>query len=160
MKFKTVKLKKLNAEYKKLDLNVGTLGIIISESDGKALTMFINSLNKGDFLVANVNKSDLQVTDIVLPNNICAELEEYIEKNANKIVNKTTFKKIPFDECDYVQLIVEKRQYAKFGLHKGATGVVASNKATTNKILVDFGIDSQDFDGFVCVDFEDIKKVQ
>ena len=73
--------------------------------------------------------------------------------------NKTNFNEIPFQECDQVELIVKKERYAKFGLQKGDIGIVASNKAKKNKILVDFGNQTEQFDGFVLVDFEDIKKV-
>ena len=86
-------------------------------------------------------------------------LEEYIENNADKISNKTNFEAIPFKECDYVELIVEKEKYSKYGLRKGDRGIIASNKATKNKILVDFGKETEDFDGFISVDFNDIKKV-
>lgn len=107
-----------------------------------------------------MSETDLIITDMVLPSNLCAELEEYIENNADKISNKTNFKAIPFNECDEVELIVEKEKYIKFGIRKGDKVIIASNKATKNKILVDFGKETEDFDGFVSVDFEDIKKIE
>ena len=122
--------------------------------------MFFNNVNQGDYLMLVMNKADLTITDMILPNNLCVELEEYIENNADKIANKTNFEVIPFKECDYVELIVEKEKYSKYGLHKGDRGIIASNKATKNKILVDFGNETQDFDGFISVDFEDVKKVE
>lgn len=106
-----------------------------------------------------MNKADLTITDMILPNNLCAELEEYIENNANKIAEKTKFEEIPFNECNQVELIVDKEKYSKYGLHKGDRGIVASNKVTKNKILVDFGKETEDFDGFISVDFEDLRKV-
>ena len=105
-----------------------------------------------------MSETDLIITDMVLPSNLCAELEEHIENNADKISNKTNFKAIPFNECDEVELIVEKEKYIKFGIRKGDKGIIASNKATKNKILVDFGKETEDFDGFVSVNLEDIKK--
>ena len=121
--------------------------------------MFFNNVNQGDYLMLVMNKADLTITDMILPNNLCVELEEYIENNADKIANKTNFEVIPFKECDYVELIVEKEKYSKYGLRKGDRGVIALNKATKNKILVDFGKETEDYDGFVSVDFEDLKKV-
>ena len=53
-----------------------------------------------------------------------------------------------------------KEKYSKYGIHKGDRGIIASNKATKNKILVDFGKEAEDFDGFISVDFEDVKKVE
>lgn len=160
MKYKIVKLKNLKEEYKKLTLSKDSLGIILNEKNSQCLIMFFNNVNQGDYLVLVMSKADLEITDMVLPNNLCSELEEYIENNADKIASKTNFEDIPFNECDYVELVVEKEKYSKYGLRKGDRGVIASNKATKNKILVDFGKEAEDFDGFVSVDFSDIKKVE
>lgn len=97
---------------------------------------------------------------MVLPEKLSSELEEYIQNNADKIANKTNFEEIPFNEYDQVELIVDKEKYSKYGLRKGDKGIIASNKATKNKVLVDFGKETEDFDGFISVDFEDIKKVE
>ena len=122
--------------------------------------MFFNNVNQGDYLMLVMNKIDLTITDMILPNNLCVELEEYIENNADKIANKTNFEVSPFNECDEVELVVDKEKYSKYGIHKGDRGIIASNKATKNKILVDFGKETEDFDGFVSVGFNDIKKVE
>ena len=122
--------------------------------------MFFNNNNQGDYLISFINKEHLEITDMVLPEKLSSELEEYIQNNADKIANKTNFEEIPFNECDQVELIVDKEKYSKYGLRKGDRGIIASNKATKNKILVDFGKETEDFDGFVSVAFEDIKKVE
>lgn len=159
MKYKIVKLKNLKEEYKKIGLDNGSLGLLLKEKNSQCLTMFFNKVNQGDYLVLVMNKADLTITDMILPNNLCAELEEYIENNANKIAEKTKFEEIPFNECNQVELIVDKEKYSKYGLHKGDRGIVASNKVTKNKILVEFGKETEDFDGFISVDFEDLRKV-
>ena len=159
MKYKIVKLKNGKDEYKNLGLNKDSLGLLLSEKNSQYLIMFLNNVNQGDYLISLVNKEHLEITNMILPENLCAELEEYIENNADKIANKTNFEVIPFNECDYVELIVEKEKYSKYGLQKGDRGIIASNKATKGKILVDFDKETEDFDGFVSVDFEDIKKV-
>ncbi len=160
MKYKIVKLKNVKEEYKKIGLDNGSLGLLLNEKNSQCLIMFFNNVNQGDYLVLVMSETDLIITDMVLPNNLCAELEEYIENNADKIVNKTNFEELPFKECDYVVLIVEKEKYSKYGLRKGDRGIIASSKATKNKILVDFGNATEEFDGFVSVDFEDVKKVE
>ena len=159
MKYKIVKLKNLKEEYKKIGLDNGSLGLLLNEKNSQCLTMFFNNFNQGDYLVLVMNKEDLTITDMILPNKLCVELEEYIENNANKIAEKTKFEEIPFNECNQVELIVDKEKYSKYGLHKGDRGIVASNKVTKNKILVDFGKETEDFDGFISVDFEDLRKV-
>ena len=160
MKYKLVKINNPKEEYKKLGLSKDSLGLLLNEKNSQCLIMFFNNVNQGDYLVLVVNRSDLDITDMVLPSNLCAELEEYIENNTDKIVEKTKFEKIPFSECDQIELIVDKEKYSKYGLCKGDRGIIASNKATKNKILVDFGNTTEDFDGFISVDFEDIKKVE
>ena len=160
MKYKIVKLKNLKEEYKKLGLSKDSLGLLLNEKNSQCIIMFFNNVNQGDYLMLVMCETDLIITDMVLPNNLCSELEEYIENNADKIASKTNFEDIPFNECDYVELIVEKEKYSKYGLHKGDRGIIASNKATKNKILVDFGKEAEDFDGFISVDFEDVKKVE
>ncbi len=160
MKYKIVKLKNLKEEYKKLGLSKDSLGLILNEKNSQCLIMFFNNVNQGDYLVLVMSKVDLEITDMVLPNNLSSELEEYIKNNADKIAKKTNFEGIHFNECDQVELIVDKEKYSKYGLSKGDRGIIASNKATKNKILIDFGKETEDFDGFVSVDFEDLKKVE
>ena len=160
MKYKIVKIKNLKEEYKKLGLGKDSLGLLLNEKNSQCLIMFFNNVNQGDYLVLVVNRSDLDITDMVLPSNLCTELEEYIENNTDKIASKTNFKVNPFNECDQVELIVDKEKYFKFGIYKGDKGIIASNKATKNTILVDFGNATEEFDGFVSVDFEDIIKVE
>ncbi len=160
MKYKIVKIKNVKEEYKEFALSKDSLGLILNEKNSQCLIMFFNNVNQGDYLVLVVSKADLEITDMVLPNNLSSELEEYIKNNADKIAKKTNFEGIPFNECDQVELIVDKEKYSKYGLSKGDRGIIASNKATKNKILIDFGKETEDFDGFVSVDFEDIKKVE
>ncbi len=160
MKYKIVKLKNLKEEYKEFALSKDSLGLILNEKNSQCLIMFFNNVNQGDYLVLVMSKADLEITDMVLPDNLSSELEEYIQNNADKIAKKTNFEVIPFNECDEVELIVDKEKYSKFGLRKGDRGIIASKKATKNKILIDFGKETEDFDGFVSVDFEDIKKVE
>ena len=159
MKYKIVKLKNVVGEYERLGLGVESLGVILGEKQGKALVMFFSNVNQGDYLTVDVSKADLTVTDMALPEKLCSELEEYINDNQERIAEKVRFEENPFGECELVELIVEKSQYAKLGLHKGERGVIASSKATRNKILVDFGREMENCDGFVSVDFNDIKKV-
>lgn len=159
MKYKIVKIKNLKEEYEQLGLSKDSLGLLLNEKNSQCLIIFFNNVNQGDYLVHVMSETDLIITDMVLPSNLCAELEEHIENNADKISNKTNFKAIPFNECDEVELIVEKEKYIKFGIRKGDKGIIASNKATKNKILVDFGKETEDFDGFVSVNLEEIKKV-
>lgn len=159
MRYKIIKLKKIKEEYKKIGLNNDSLGLILEEKDNKCLALFFNSFNQGDYLTLVISKFDLAVTEVEMPKDICAELEDYIQKNLKHIINKSSFEEIPFEECDQVELIVEKEKYLKCGLCKGSKGIIASNKAIKNKILVEFDGQTDNFDGFILVDFKDIIKI-
>lgn len=159
MKYRIVKLKRIDEKYKKIGLNETTLGLMLEEKNTEVLVMFFNSQNQGDYLTLLINKKELELTDMELPQKICEELEEYILKNVDEIAKKTTFKKVPFEECDFVELTVEKDEYSKYGVHKGDRGIVASNKAAKNTILVEFNNETDKFDGFISVEIEDIKKI-
>ena len=160
MKYKIVKLKIIDEKYKKIGLNTTTLGLVLEEKSTKILVMFFNNQNQGDYLTLLIDKKELELTDMELPQKICEELEEYILKNVDKIAEKTTFKKVLFEECDFVELTVEKDKYSKYGVHKGDRGVVASNKAVKNTILVEFNNETDKFDGFLPVEIEDIQKIK
>ena len=160
MNYKLVLLKKINDEYKKLGLHEENPGIVLNENHDKSDVMFCNDFNQGDYLVLTVNNSDLEFTNMFLPENLVADFENFIHRSQNEIFLKTHFKEIPFNECDYVELIVEKEKYAKYGLHKGDRGVVASDKAIKNSVLVDFENASDDFDGFCSIDYKDIIKIK
>ena len=159
MKYKIVKLKKSSHKYSEVGLEKESLGVVLKTQDAHAVIMFFSTFNQGDYLVISVNKEDLEFTDIVLPEKISSELENYIFNNADRIANKCSFDEIKVKEYDSVELVVEKDKYAKFGIHKGAKGVVAYNKATNNNVLVDFGVITEDFDGLLSVSVDDIMKI-
>ena len=158
MKYKVVKLLKEKEEYKNKGLIVGYLGIMINEAEEGCLVLFFNPKNQGDYLITTVNKNCLEITDITLPQDVYKDFDEFI--NSKNKTQKVNFSSNPFNECDYVELVVNKEKYLKYGLKKGDKGVVASNKVVKNKILVDFGCETEDFDGFMSVDFEDLKKAR
>ena len=160
MRLNIVKLKKATENYKKLGLDTACLGIIIDEQEFEYSTLFFNGCNQGDYLVLSVNKHEIEITNDEIPENLYLEIREYVKKNANAVMHKTPFNIMPFSECDQVVLIVEKEKYANLGLKKGDIGVIATNKASKNQILVDFGNVTKTFDGIVSVDFNDVKKLE
>ena len=115
MIFKIVRLKKETEEYKALGLNKDSLGLIVSEKESQCVTLFFNNSNQGDFLVRLINKSDLAETDSNLPESLCLELEKNILNDFDNFTNKDAFNNNPFNECDHVELIVEKEKYARYG---------------------------------------------
>ena len=159
MNYKIVKLKNLINTDIKSSIDTTSLGLLLNEDKSRSLVMIFNNLNQGDYAIQVISNSNIEKTDFVLSEDINNQLEQFIKANASKILNKTTFNICPFNECDHVELVVEKDKYAKRGLHKGDKGIIATNKAIKNTILVDFGINSIDFDGLISVDIFDLAKV-
>ena len=160
MKYKIVRLKNAKVEYLKRGLQLNSTGIILSENESDFIVLFFNEQNQGDYLSLPVKKEDALIMDVSLPEKLCLELEEYFLSERNKFKNKDNFDAIPFKECDLVELVVDKEKYLKFGLGKGDRGVVASSKAVKNKILIEFDLKTDEFDGFIMVDFEDVTKIE
>ena len=159
MKLKVVKLKNCE-KYKDLELTCETLGIVITKGKDFSQVMFFNDKNQGDYLVAKIKESDLITTDVILNEELSKGLENFIHKNTDKIVEKASFNTNPFSDCDFVELIVEKETYGKYGIHKGDKGVVVIGKATQNKVLVDFGKANKEFDGMLSINLRDLRKIE
>ena len=160
MTFTVVKLKQLNSNCKALGLSIGLLGLLLQTKGDKALVLFFNENNYGDYLLATIDVADVEATNMVLPTELSNQLVQYVAENAKAFESKTTFDGMPFAECDLVELILEDNRYSKFGLHKGSRGVVALSRATNGSVLVDFGTTTANFDGFVSVDFKDLVKIE
>lgn len=159
MKLKVVKLKNCE-KYKDLEINSETLGLLITKEKDFSQVMFFNDKNRGDYLVAKIKESDLIITDVILNEETSIGLQKFIQKNTDKITEKVSFNTNPFSECDYVELIVEKEIYGKYGIHKGDKGIVVLDRASQNKVLVDFGKTNKDFDGMMLISFSDLRKIK
>lgn len=159
MNYKVVKLKDYKTKYKNQGLTQNNVGILLSQKEEYFQVLFFNARNEGDYLVSLVDKNDVEYIEEDLQESITVEFDRYVKNNLEKIQNKQNFIMNPFNECDFVELIVEKEQYKKLGLKKGDRGVIALNKATKDKVLVEFDIETDKTDGFVLVNFEDVKKV-
>ncbi len=64
---------------------------------------------------------------------------------------------------DFVELLVEDENYAKYGIHKGETGCVLEGGIIQGKCLVDFtGIDKQGkaYGEIIMVNVKDLKIIK
>lgn len=156
-----VTLTNLTAEYKKNNLYKNVKGVVIQIFPyDRILVLFFNDNIQGDYAVVNVNKYDLEKENIKISNEI---LSKFNNLNIEKITKKQEFKKIELKECDFVELIAENEKYSKYGIHKGDTGVIASDFAIKNFVLVDFSrVDKngQYFGECIQVNICDLKKLQ
>ena len=137
----------------------GCGGIVIQEVKNACRILFMNPNNYGDGIFATVDKSDVDYIS-AFPVSFRAELDEYLSKAD---LNDETKKFIPCNvkEYDKVELIVEKYEYAKEGVHKGMTGCVTASYAIQNRWSVIFSEEETGKDiAELCVKREDFKVIE
>ena len=160
-KYDIVKLKDNYENFNNIEAN--NIGIVLkSNNNDKSTILFLNPKITGDYLVLDVDNSFLEQQKENLPPQIIKTIDGLISNNKISL-KKQQFKNMKFEEYDIVRLTVEKEKYAKHGIHKGETGIVAENYMIKNDILVDFsGIDEKgDYYGdCVTVNVDDLELVK
>lgn len=148
--------------YLKYNVQKDMRGIVIDCGiNRQALTMFFNPHNLGEYVMININNSDLVLEKEKLPTNIQMEILQKIDRVISKASD--ILRPVTINEYDMVELIVEEDKYSKFGIHKGDRGIVMDNKAIQNYIEVDFsGIDENGnyYGDCISVKIEDLKVVK
>ncbi len=161
--FDLVKLENLKEEYATAGLEKGQSGVVLQILPyNKILVQFFNDAILGDFAVVEIDASDLKYQSHKLPEFILKDFKSSKKFNLDEVRKKTCFNCPPFKEFDTVELIVEKKEYAQLGLHKGCIGTIAIDYIVDNTILVDFDqlSDSGDFfDDVVRVNVADLKLI-
>ncbi len=159
-----VTLIKLKKEYAEKNLYLNAHGVIIKIlTDDKLLVIFFNDKMVGDYAVVEVCRTDVKKCDEKLPLDLVKEIKQSKKFNLDKVEQKKEFKRVPFNECDVVELLVEKEEYAKYGVHKGAVGYIAIDYASGDTVLVDFSdidTDSDFYTDCISVKIEDLKKMK
>lgn len=160
-KYDIVKLKDNYENFNNLEVN--NIGIVLkSNNNDKSTILFLNPKITGDYLVLDVDNSFLEQQKENLPPQIIKTIDGLISNNKISL-KKQQFKNMKFEEYDIVRLTVEKEKYAKHGIHKGETGIVAENYMIKNDILVDFsGIDEKGnyYGDCVTVNVDDLELVK
>lgn len=160
-KYDIVKLKDNYENFNNLEVN--NIGIVLkSNNNNKSTILFLNPKITGDYLVLDVDNSFLEQQKENLPPQIIETIDGLISNNKISL-KKQQFKNMKFEEYDIVRLTVEKEKYAKHGIHKGETGIVAENYMIKNDILVDFsGIDEKGnyYGDCVTVNVDDLELVK
>lgn len=141
--------------YLKSNLRKDDSGVVLKIEKSNCIVRFVNVSNKFDYAVVKVNKSDVILDGYKLPQSI---KEDYVE-NLEKLLNdKDRLNRVPMEDYDEVEVIVEKEEYAKAGVHKGEIGYVMDFKAVDNHLLVDFPYLPEEYwDDALCVDYRDLK---
>ena len=141
--------------YLKNNLRKDDSGVVLKIEKSNCIVRFVNESNEFDYAVVKVNKSDVILDGYKLPQSI---KEDYVE-NLEKLLNdKDRLNRVPMEDYDEVEVIVEKEEYAKAGVHKGEIGYVMDFKAVDNHLLVDFPYLPEEYwDDALCVDYRDLK---
>lgn len=134
-------------------------GVVIQTGEKVYRVLFMNPSNYGNGIFTTVEKSDVDYIS-AFPVLFRAELDEFLLKAD---LNDETDKFIPCDvkEYDKVELIVEKNEYAKEGVHKGMTGCVTASYAIKNRWSVIFSEEGTGKDiAELCVRREDFRVIE
>ena len=122
--------------------------------------MFFNEKVLGDYVILSVNKNDVEEVNYALQKNIQNELLESINEIYKKASNE--LRNLNFKETDFVELLVDKKEYNNKNIFKGEKGVIVNEQVRNNKIMVDFtGVDEEGklYGDIILVDIADLKKI-
>lgn len=161
-KYDIVKITKLTDELQKLNLQLDFHGVILSSNFDYSEVMFFNDNNIGESTICKVDNITIKKEDIELPKNIIKEIDKYIKENSN-LEKEIILTKPKFKECDFVEVIVEKDKYIKYGVHCGDRGFIVLNEIIKNEMLVDFtGVDENGdiYGEEVSININDLKLVE
>ncbi len=144
----------LNVELAELSakgIHKGCTGIILDVKADLCFVCFRNRKNIGDYACINVNRKYLEFYRREAEENI-PDWERF--KASGKFKQEFTINS--FNEFDWVEILYEKDEYAKKGLHKGMLANVLFDYAIDDNLSVMFP-DDDGYDVEVSVNIEDIK---
>ena len=151
-------------KYISKNLYQGAKGIVLKvHAYNKLLVLFFNDKIVGDYAVVEVEKTDVQKENFELPLAMFTQYKTSKLLNDPQFYKKTTFNKLEFKECDFVELVNDDDSYSKYGIYKGETGVIAADHAVGDFILVDFtGVDRRGnvYGDCICVKIKDLKHIR
>ena len=114
----------LNTELEELSgrgIHKGCRGTIAEIGDKKNLVLFYNHANIGDYAFAWVADEDLDYSG-KYPEWLLDDFIKFI--TMHDPAKKLSFSKTELQEYDYVELMVEREEYADEGVHKGMCGTI------------------------------------
>lgn len=149
--YDNVELKTELEELAAKGIHKGCTGLIFDIQADNCFVYFRNDKNYGDYACVNISKKYLDFW-IEEPEENIINWERF--KAGNKF--KTEFKINPFNEFDWVEMLVEKEEYAEKGLHKGMLANVLFDYAIDDRLPVMYP-DDNCCDVEVSVLIDDIK---
>lgn len=162
MKNKLVKLVVLKDIYKEKNLKLNNHGMVLDSKFDNLTVMFFNENNIGEYIIVDVDIKDIKVLDFNIPKEFEYKIEDYLKSHSLKGKEKLT--DIHFNDCDWVELIVEDKKYTKYNIHKGERGAITNGGIIfNNEVLVDFtGIDENGnlYGDVISVNIKDLKVIE
>ena len=116
-----ITLNKQIDELSKCGINKGCRGTIAEIGDKKNLVLFHNRADIGDYAFAWVADEDLEYSG-KYPEWLLDDFIKFI--TMHDPAKKLSFSKTELQEYDYVELMVERDEYADEGVHKGMRGTI------------------------------------
>ena len=162
MKNKLVELVVLKDVYKEKNLKIHNHGMVLDSKFNTLTIMFFNENNIGEYIIVDVDNKDVKFLDFNIPKEFEKQIENYLKSHTLKGEEK--FTDIHFNDCDWVELIVEDKKYTKYNIHKGERGVITNNGIILNsEVLVDFtGVDENGnfYGDVISVNIHDLKVLE
>lgn len=162
MKNKFVKLVVLKDIYKEKNLKLNNHGMVIDSKFNNLTVMFLNENNIGEYIIVDVDSKDVKVLDFTIPKEFEHQIEDYLKSHSLRDEKKLT--DIYFNDCDWVELIVEDKKYSKYNIHKGERGAITNGGIIiNNEVLVDFtGVDENGnfYGDIISVNIYDLKVIE
>ena len=127
-------------------------GKVLDIEGNKIKVIFWNPRINGDYAIAWVDEGDIAFTyrqDDAFLEITKANLPKFDEKKHTSLIEADV------NEYDWVQLIVEKEEYAKYGVHKGMEGCVMMPDSYDNYWYVVFTKPDSYEEVDICVARED-----
>ncbi len=117
-------------------IHKGCFGTIAKLGEKRSLVIFYNQQDLGDYAFARVENSDLEYYRKPYCQETALKTAAWVK--TQDPAKKTRFTETHLREYDAVEVLVEKEQYAKHGVHKGMEGTILDPQKIRGRWLVFF----------------------
>ncbi len=131
-----IHLKNEVKELAECGIHKGCFGTVMKTGEERSLVIFYNREDLGDYAFAWVGNDDLEYYRKPYCKETALDTAEWFK--TQDPTKKTRFTETHLREYDSVKVLVEKENYAKFGVHKGMVGTILEPEKSYGSWLVYF----------------------